>query len=812
MFKNLLFIFVLTINIAFAQNPSSKGGKITGKAIDAKTNEVLPFASVSIFKTQNTKDSLLGGMTVPLSGEFSFNNMPLGKLTIRVSFVGYQTVNQIVELKESDISLEIKLMPDAKMLQEVQVKGEKDQVSLGMDKRVFNVAKSLTTIGGTAEALLRSVPSINIDESGNATLRNMATTIYINGKPTQLTLAQIPANQIESVEVISNPSARYDASTSGGIVNLVLKKNRATGFNGSVSAGLGNNARYDGSLNLDYHDGKWNFTGLYNVNSTQNPLTGYVNRTNFLNGSPISFFSQNTDISLNNTFQNGRIVVDFSPDKFNTFSVAGTIVGGAFNTVTNQQYNYRDAQQAITSTGGRNTVPQNSYQNIGAEFDWKRTFTRKGREISLVTSFTRNNLSNVANWLTTAKNADGSNQPAFPEQDKITGSQVGTQYLAQLDYVHPLNDSSKIEMGLRSYTFGRDIQYFFNQVNNDTQVAKLLPTYSQDADILETVNAVYFLYNHRLKHKVTMEAGLRIEQSFLHGLSRFDNSKFGYDYPSSSGNNWFQAFFPSFSLTKKINEDSELGLSLSRKVGRPGFRQLFVGIQSSDRQNITVGNPKIQPEFVNTAELSYNQNIGHLSWFTSVYYIYEDHTIKPFTYRSETDPTLLITSFINAKADIQYGMENTFKYSLGAFTGTANVNIFNFIIQTEDIQKELVTVRSKLNFSYRFPANLTVQVNLNRDGKSPSLQGFRLPVQAADFAIKKSFMGNRASVAFSVSDVFNSRRQISTFEENNVYQESMNRRDIRFYKLTLQLPIGKANATFRKKDRKMEKTDIDFSN
>jgi ferric enterobactin receptor len=213
MFRNLLFIFFFTATVSFGQNPSLKGGKISGKAIDAKTNEALPFASVSVFKTQNTQDSLLGGMTVPLLGEFSFNNMPLGKLTIRVSFVGYETVNQIVELKESDIFLEIKLMPDAKMLQEVQVKGEKDQVSFGMDKRVFNVAKSLTSIGGTAEALLRSVPSINIDESGNATLRNMATTIYINGKPTQLTLAQIPANQIESVEVISNPSARYDAST-----------------------------------------------------------------------------------------------------------------------------------------------------------------------------------------------------------------------------------------------------------------------------------------------------------------------------------------------------------------------------------------------------------------------------------------------------------------------------------------------------------------------------------------------------------------------------------------------------------------------
>jgi ferric enterobactin receptor len=814
MCKFLIGLFLITINFTFAQNPtSSKAGKIMGRVVDAYNNQALSFASLTIFQSKNNKDSLIMGLNLPVSGEFSMSNLPFGKLNIKVSFVGYQSVNQDINVTEKNLDLGIiKVSPDAKMLQEVQVKGEKDQVALGMDKRVFNVAKSLTSIGGTAESLLRSVPSINIDESGNASLRNMATTIYINGKPTQLTLAQIPANQIESVEVISNPSARYDASTSGGIVNLVLKKNRQAGFNGSVSAGIGQNARYDGSLNLDYHDGKWNFTGLYNANSTQNPLTGFVNRTNLLNGSPINYFSQNTDITLDNVFQNGRVVVDYSPDKYNTFSVAGTIIGGVFNTFTNQQYDYKNAQKSITSYGGRSTKPENAYTNTGLEFDWKRTFARKGRELSLITSYTRNNVSNGANWLTTAQNADGTNLPTYPERDKISGRQIGSQYLAQLDYVHPLNDSTKIEMGLRSYTFGRDQQYLFSQLNNDTQVYNLLQNYSQDADVVESINALYFLYNHRLKHNVTMEAGLRVEQSFLHGLSRFDNATFGYDYPRADGDGWFQAFFPSFSLTKKINEDSELGISLSRKVGRPNFRHLFVGIQSNDRQNITIGNPKVQPEFVNTAELNYSQNIGHLSWLASAYYIYEDHTIKPFIQPSATDPSILVTTFINVKADIQYGMDNTFKYTTGAFTATANINVFNFLLQTQTSENESLVYRAKLNLSYRFPMNISANINLNRDSKTPSLQGFRLPIQAMDFAIRKSFMNNRASVVFSVNDVFDSRKQVSTFDQPTTYQESMNRREVRFYKLTLQLPLGKANATFKKKDRKIEKADVDFSN
>ena len=157
-------------------------------------------------------------------------------------------------------------------------------------------------------------------------------------------------------------------------------------------------------------------------------------------------------------------------------------------------------------------------------------------------------------------------------------------------------------------------------------------------------------------------------------------------------------------------------------------------------------------------------------------------------------------------------MDNTLKYTAGSFTATANINVFDFIVQTESITNQAVAYRAKLNVSYRFPANISANINVNRDSKTPSLQGFRLPIQAADFAIRKSFMGNRASVVFSVNDIFNSRKQISTFEQENIYQASMNRREVRFYKLTLQLPIGKANATFRKKERKMDRTDIDFTN
>ncbi|NID13620.1 outer membrane beta-barrel family protein [Fibrivirga algicola] len=812
---NLRFLLLLSV---FVLSLCPAWGQLTGRVLDAGTQQAMPFTSVAIWQKTGRDSTLLGGSQTDTSGRFVVNNLPTSPVWANISFVGYQAIHQRVALSgtpgRADLGT-VMLRADARLLNEVKITGEKADLTMNAEKRVFNVGKNLTSLGGTAESLLRNVPSINMDEGGNPSLRGMATTIYVNGKPTQLTLSQIPANQIESVEVITNPSARYDASTSGGIVNLILKKNREPGYNGTASVGLGINHRYDATANIDWHEGKWNVTALYSLNATQNPLTGYVNRVNRLAGSgtPTSYFDQNTLINLNNRFQNSRVVVDYAADKRNVFSLAGTLAGGAFNTVSAQQYAYRDGTGNRMGYGSRNLDPQNNFTNLGAEFEWKHSFARKGQEISLMTSLTRNRVSNAANWLTTSYNADGTSQPTYPERDRIDGRIIGNQYLFQLDYVHPVSDSAKWEFGVRSFTYNRDTQYFFNQLLEGNSDYVLLPTYSQNADIREMVNAAYALYTRQLRNGINLQAGLRLEQSSLHGLSRIDGTRFGYDYPSQTGQNIFQSFFPSFSATKMLNETSELGLSLSRKVGRPNFRHVFVGIQANDRQNITIGNPAVRPEFVNTAELTYTKTKGSLQWLATAYYIYEDHTIKPFTQPSATDSTILVTTFINVTADIQYGLDQTLKLDLShRLSLTGNVNLRNFSIQSETLQNQLWVYNAKLNLTYRFPANITAQVGAFRDSRGVSLQGYRQAVNSMDVALRKSFMQNRASVVFTVNDVFNSRRFITTYEQPTIFQSSMNRREVRFYKVTLQLPLGSPGAAARRSNRKLDRPDVDFSN
>lgn len=775
----------------------------TGLVIDAQSKSPLPFATIQVYPSAAAGASLLQGIQCDENGKFAIGNTNGNRLTLKVSYVGYQPYQQTFSLLTD--TLLIALAPDASLLKEVKVTAQKNDLNMTSEKRVFDVSKNITSTGGTAENLLKNVPSVTLDESGNASLRNMATTIYVNGKPTQLTLAQIPSNQIESVEVISNPSARYDATTSGGIINLVLKKNRQPGYTGIISGGYGSNNRYDGMVNLDWYKGKWNMTAFYNLNATQAPLDGYVRRKN---EAPLSFFNQSTLTHLDNQFQNGRINIDYSPDSRNVISFATTVARGAFNAKADQAYQYLNADGVVTSTGARNTRPRNTFTNTGVELDWKHSFPKKGQTLSVLSSFTHNRLSNAADWLTTAQDAGGYPEAGFPEKDQITGRTIGNQFIGQLDYVHPLTDSSKIEMGFRHYSFARDQTYFFHRNDPASDSWVMLPSFSQDAKITERVNALYFLYSVNLRHQISLQGGLRFEQSQLTGVSRLDSSRFGYDYPT--GQHWFQSLFPSFSISKKWG-GSELNFSASRKIGRPNFRHLFVGIQANDRQNVTIGNPKIQPEFVNTFELNYTRAIGPVQVLSTLYYIYEDHTIKPFVSPSATDSTVLITSFINVKADIRYGLDETVQFNLGKnFSAMLNGNVYNVILQAPGIRSQLWTYNAKMNLTYRFPANFSAQLSVNRESRSVQLQGFRHGFQGMDLAVRKSFMHNRASVTLAANDVFNSRRFVSELRQPGLEQLTMNRREIRYYKISLQLPLGKGE--WKKKDRKPDRPELEFGN
>ncbi|MEO6760414.1 MAG: outer membrane beta-barrel family protein, partial [Saprospiraceae bacterium] len=303
-------------------------------------------------------------------------------------------------------------------------------------------------------------------------------------------------------------------------------------------------------------------------------------------------------------------------------------MAGVFNFATDQNYDVLAAGRDTLSYGKRLTDPKNNFQNNSIQTDWKKTYARKGESLTVSGVFGWGTVSNVADWTTTGYDKLGQSLPDYPELVNISGANASRQTTFQADYVRPINDSTKLETGLRSFWSGKDQEYFYHPFNRETSAYELDPTFSQDSRINETVNAAYLSVSSRWKYGISYQAGLRFEQSSLNGDSKLDSvPSFGYHYPTGSSLDWWRSFFPSVYVSKKLDASSELGLNFSRKIGRPNYRQLMPGIQANDKQNVQYGNPDLQPEFVDLTELNYNQVFGESNWLSSLYFSNETNTL-----------------------------------------------------------------------------------------------------------------------------------------------------------------------------------------
>ncbi|MBL7818602.1 MAG: TonB-dependent receptor [Saprospiraceae bacterium] len=817
--KKLAFAFTLllaAVNL-FAQRPAGmpqagagnapKGmsitGRVYGKVIDEATKKPVEFASVVALRPLGRRDSIVGGMLTLDNGEFSIDNLPIGGIKIKISLIGYKDVVKQVNLFPPDLELDLgdlKLGIDAKVLQEVEVTGTKTSMQLALDKKVFNVDKNITTTGGTAEDVLKSVPSVTVDADGSAKLRNSSTTIYVDGKPTLMSINQIPADQIESVEVITNPSAKFEAATSGGIINIVLKKNRKPGYNGFIGLGAGTGNRYNAMLNLNVKEGRSNFTGFYNFNMQGNPVDGYSNRTELSANAPYKYFNQTSATEFNNKFNIGRLQWEYDVTNRNRISLAGMYINGKFNINSDLNYEFLDASNKQILRGVRTQQPRNEFTNYVAQATWKKSYAKKGKELVTDFMYAQGGSANDASW-TTTKLLAGSTSDNKPEKVNITGENQGKQITFQIDYTNPINDSTKLEMGLRSFWNQRSQEYFYNLYDYNTSQYKLDSLFTQNFDVTDMINAAYITYGSKWKG-IGYQIGMRYEQSNLKGTSKLANQpSFGYDYPKSV-DDLFNALFPSVYLSKKLSKNEEIQANFSRKINRPNFMQLMPVIMGADPTTIRVGNAALTPEFINLAELNYNKMWKSNNWLISAYLRADENPITTVSLPLEGDSTKSKITFINGKSALRYGLDNTVKFLLMKdLELTTNFNLFNIKIQTETESNEGWSYNGKFNLTYKLPKKLkdfSLQLQGSYESDQIIPQGVRKGIAFADFAVKYTFM-KVANVTFQISDITNTRREILSLNESWFTQESMRRRDTRFYKLSFQMPFGKMDSSvFRK--------------
>jgi len=815
---SILTLALLVAQLAKAQFPSGGGGApggkmpsiahLYGKVLDATTKEPVEFASVALMWFD--KDSAVAGCLAKTNGDFSLDNLAFGAFRLRISFIGYKTIEQkmFINMQNMDKDLgNIVLSPDEALLKDVVVTEDKSTMQMSIDRKVYNVDKDISARGGTGLDAVKNIPSVTVDADGNVSLRNNSVQIYIDGRPTTLTLQQIPSDQIDRVEIITNPSVKFDAATTGGILNVILKKNSKPGYNGVIMGGIGTNDRYNGMASLNIKQGKFNVFAMYNFNTATNNNDGFTNRNsitlppaNPYTGAVNKYFNQTDTSRMKNTFQFARAGFDYAIDNRNTITVSGNYVHGAFNTNDLQHYFYSDVNDVLINKGDRTNISRTAFNNYTGQIQYKRTYPKQGKEFTTDITVNGGN-TNTSYTFTTYQNP-------FPHGVQTSnGSTPSWQYTYQTDFVNPINDHTKFETGVRSYlqrSFSK--QQTFNQDSTGALVA--FSDLTNNYNITNLTNAAYANYSSRALG-INYMAGLRFEQSYYKGNITNKDISFSYSYPDAKLNKLQYCFFPALYFSKKLPHNQEIQINFSRKINRPNFFQLMPFVMMADNANIRIGNPQLSPEFLNIGEINYNITWGKVNFLTSFYMRYIQNPITAIAYPEPSKPNILVNTFQNGKNSVVGGFDNTLKVTpIKNLDLMANANIFhttiNYLNGTTQITNSGYSWTGKASVSYKFPGNITMQINGNYQAPQIIPQGTTRMVEYMDVTVSKNIK-QKLIFTLLLSDVFNSKRMGTNYNTPDYIQDLARRRETRYVKLTVMYLFGKMDSSIFKKMKQQKK-------
>ncbi len=810
-------------------NLQIKTSRLYGKLVDQKTGKGVEAASVQLFLAG--VDSLVDGMLTPANGDFNFINPPAAdSFRIVVSAIGYETWSQTIRTStltrnnntarfEKDLG-NIELVAQVKQLENVTVTGSRPALEMGIDRRVFNVAKSLTSTGGTAIDVMKNIPSVSVDIDGNVQLRSASPQIFVDGRPTILTLDQIPADNIEKVELITNPSAKYDAASSGGIINVVLKKNKRTGLNGIASIAAGSPKVFNSNLNINIRQDKINFfvIGSYNQGGGKNK--GETIRENKDNGQTKDYFNQVTRNDRMRRFRSLRFGVDYFIDNRNTLSFSQDFGTGRFTNTETQNQEYLNSNQNLQYRGDRLSNGRFKSNRNSSKINFKHSFPKEGQELTADITYNYGNRGSNSDIVNNYLNPDGTaNRPSTMVRN--IGRSNNDQLTMQADYVHPLDENTKLETGFRSYS--NDFKSFYDAFGiNNGQETKL--SLSNNYAYTEKVNAIYATFSKKYGD-FSFQAGLRAEHAKFDGLLVDSAFKFGYEYPKQLKKIW-DGIFPSLFLTQKISESDQVQLNFSRRIGRPDFWQINPFIDINDPVNLRQGNPQLKPEFVNSFELNYSKDYKSGNFLGSIYFRnnpaditqYSD-TITAAQYaqlaNAGVDPNAILNTFINGSITDRYGVEFTVQQKLGSnFDITPTIDMQYRTVKASvdkvDLNNKGFNWEAKLTMNYKivtrptsFFNNLSFQLMGDYEGPRVIPQGKTKSEFGSDFAMRKDFLkNNKATVTFGINDIFNTQRWGNVYDTPAFYQDSYSRWSVRTFRLSFSYKFGKADFSLLNKHDK----------
>jgi len=746
------------------QGEQQPKGKITGKIIDAKSAQTVEYATITLYDQKDS--SLVTGTVSNQKGKFEIE-ASFGVYNIRIEFISYEprVITGIKVSKEKlfvDVGT-VNLTVSTYFLSEIEVKGEKSRLEVGLDKKVFNVEKDLSSIGGTAADVLENIPSVSVDVDGNVSLRGSSNVrILVDGKPSGLTgisssavLEQLPANSIESIEVITNPSVRYDAEGLSGIINIILKKEKKKGMNGLLSITGAYPSNHNGSVNFNYGLKNINLFGSYNVRYGEGP--GYVkyNRRTTVNDTT-TYLDEHSDFNRTGWSHNMRVGVDYTLNDKNTVTASVLYRTSDRDKTRDVEYREYNSKDSTTDEYVRNTRGAETDNNIDYALSYKKIFSRKGHvltaDVQYSTAFEEEN---------TDIEHDSLRDNTMLLLQRTFSKESQNNFIFQADYIHPVGKQGRIEAGYKSSIKNIDKDYDIEEYNDTTNNWNYLIAVSNRFIYNEVIYAAYGMYSSKVK-KISYQVGVRAEQTYVTSELK--------ETDETSIKNYLN-FFPSVHLSYELNKEHKMQLSYSRRIRRPSFWNLNPFNSYADPLNQWIGNPDLNPELTSSFEIGDIKYWEKNTLSSSIYYRHTDDVIQRIR-RLDDSSGISITQPENLSSRESFGVEMTFSKDIFKWWKlNGSFNYFRSIVDggnlgegfasdfyswTSRLSSQMTVSKSELHSNIF--KDLDIQIMFNYRAPRETTQGMRREIYFIDIGIKKRVLQGKGTISLRLSDVLNSRK------------------------------------------------------
>ncbi len=749
-----ILLFTSTSLISLAQT------HVTGEVVDTKTGNPLEYATVSLLQPGDS--AVVSGGYTDNQGGFDILIAP-GSYLIKVQYVSYDTkVLNAIKVGDAAVNLgKLSLSEATATLEAVTVTGRREQAVLELDRRVFNVSENTVNAGRNASEVLDNLPSVSVDTEGNVNLRGSGNVrILINGKPSGLVgigdtqgLRNLSGDMIERIEVITNPSSRYDAQGSGGIINIILKKKRDTGLNGSFTVNAGHPTNYGGAVNLNYGKERVNFFLNYGIFYRNAP--GISTSNIYRNDMIILQDQKRIRGGLSN---NIRFGTEYNIGEKSTLTASLLYNTSKENNLTNIAYNNYNLSEVLLNRTLRTDHEREDEENQEYELGYRKTFAKKGRELTATVQYRKSDdleKSELANY------ADLEEQQRTATQRSSNGENE-SQWLLQADYVHPVLKKGNIELGTRNTLKKLGNDYLVEeQAENGTWMP--LENFSNNLRYDENVYAFYAMFNNKTGNW-SYQAGARAEATDI-GIALLGTAE-NYD------KNYIK-LFPSAALTYNLQKGKSIQGSYSRRINRPNSRSLNPFSSFSDTLNLRVGNPDLDPEYTDSYEVGYLHNFKIGNIYTGGYY---RHTTGVEQRVSRQTDGVIYTRPENIGIQNSFGIEINTNLDLADWWNVnGNFNFYRAITRGEAeglvLNSDTYTMMSRVNSKWKIPNVFDVQLNAFYMAPEKRPQGSRKAMYAFDLGLSKTIMRKKGTVTLNAQDLFNTRKYRFVTEGKDFRQE-----------------------------------------